>query len=42
MSTNYYSDEGAAYIDSKSGKVKTIFSKKDYDPNTKKMMEALE
>ena len=41
-SINFYSLDGAAYIDHASGKVKTIFSKVDFDPQTKEMMGEFE
>ena len=33
---NYYSDEGAAYIDMETGYIKTAFFKEDFDPKHKK------
>lgn len=40
--TNYYSFEGAAYMDDESGKINTAFSKSDFDPKTKEIMEVFE
>ena len=37
-STNYYSVDGAAYVDAE-GKIKTAFSSKDFDPKTQEIME---
>lgn len=39
VSINYYSFNGAAYIDAESMKIKTAFSKNDFDPITKAIME---
>lgn len=39
--TNYYSQDGAVYFDS-NGKINTIFSRKDFDLDTEKMMEVME
>ena len=41
LSENYYSDEGATYVDLETGLIKTSFSKKDFDPIIKKVMEVL-
>ena len=38
---NYYSPEGATYIDTKDKKIRTAFKKEEYDENTDKMMEVL-
>lgn len=38
---NYYSEEGATYVDSKEKKIRTAFSKEEYDEITKKIMEVL-
>ena len=38
---NYYSSEGATYIDTKDKKIRTAFKKEEYDENTDKMMEVL-
>lgn len=38
-SINYYSIDGAAYLDEKALKVKTCFSKKNFDSTTKKIVE---
>ena len=40
--TNYYSFEGAAYMDDESGKINTAFFKSDFDPKTKEIMEVFE
>lgn len=37
--TNYYSFEGAAYMDDESGAINTAFSKKDFDDKTKAILE---
>jgi len=42
ISINYYSANGAAYVDKDSMKIKTSFSKKDYDPDTKAIVEVFE
>ena len=39
LHTNYYSVEGAAYVEDATRKIKTSFSKKDFDPMTKAIME---
>ena len=39
LSLNYYSDEGAVYVDYTTQKIKTMYSKKDFDPKIKSMME---
>ena len=41
FSENYYSNEGATYVDFENGYIKTSFSKKDFDPEIKEMMEVL-
>ena len=41
LSLNFYSDEGASYVDYKSHLVKTIYSKINFDPETNSMMEEI-
>ena len=41
VSFNYYSEDGAAYVDITKEFIKTAYSKKDFDPQTKKAMEAI-
>lgn len=38
-SINYYSLDGATYIDAITMKIKTAFSEKDFDPTTKTVVE---
>ena len=38
---NYYSPDGATYIDTKDKKIRTAFKKEEYDENTNKMVEVL-
>ena len=38
-SVNYYSDDGATYIDKETQKIKTAFPSAKYDPATQKIME---
>lgn len=40
--TNYYSSDGAAYVQDAIGKINTAFPKEKFDPDTKKMMEVFE
>ncbi len=40
--TGYYSKDGAAYVADKIHKIKTAFSKEDFDPTTKAVMEVFE
>lgn len=42
FSINYYSASGAAYVDKETMEIKTSFSRKDYDPNTKAILEVFE
>ncbi len=42
FSVNYYSASGAAYVDKETMEIKTSFSRKDYDPNTKAIVEVFE
>ena len=42
FSINYYSANGAAYVDKETMQVKTSFSRKDYDQNTKAIVEVFE
>lgn len=39
ISENYYSLDGAAYVNLDTQKIKTAFSKEDFDPLTKKIVE---
>lgn len=39
VSINYYSLDGAAYVDAENLKIKTAFSEKDFDPMTNSIME---
>ena len=38
---NYYSDNGATYIDTKNKKIRSAYSNAEYDERTKKMMEVI-
>lgn len=38
---NYYSDNGATYIDTENKKIRTSYSKLEYDERTKKIMEVI-
>ncbi len=40
--TGYYSKDGAAYVADEIRKIKTVFSKEDFDPTTKAVMEVFE
>ena len=40
--TSYYSKDGAAYVADEMHKIKTAFSKADFDPTTKAVMEVFE
>lgn len=40
--TNYYSFDGAAYVQDAIGKINTAFPKEKFDPDTRKMMEVFE
>jgi len=42
FSINFYSASGAAYVDKETMEIKTSFSRKDYDPNTKAIVEVFE
>lgn len=42
LSQNFYSDDGAVYIDYTTTKIKTMYGKEDFDPETKSMMEEFE
>ena len=39
LSLNYYSDDGAVYVDYTTKRIKTMYSKENYDPKIKSMME---
>lgn len=39
--TNYYSQEGAAYVDNETNKINTAFKKSEYDDKTKKSIEVI-
>ena len=38
---NYYSDDGAAYLDIDTGEIKTAFASDEYDDKTKRMLEVI-
>lgn len=38
---NYFSDAGAAYVDSETGRIRTAFKKDQFDPVTRKALEAV-
>ena len=40
--TRYYSKNGAAYVEEKSGIIRTAYSREEYNENTKKAVEVLE
>ena len=42
LSQNFYSTDGAVYIDYTTLKIKTMYEKKEFDPKTQSMMEVFE
>ena len=39
--TNYFSDDGAAYVDNETGSIRTAFKKEQYDDKVRKAMEVV-
>ena len=39
--TNYFSDDGAAYVDNETGNIRTAFKKGQYDDEVRKAMEVV-